>query len=314
MAESRGGAPPAFRGKSSSELGNVVENGLSSSKSSSPNCSQTSEKSREGQGHDRVGGGGGSVSVEDGNSEEEGEPKKDLWLYDGVKRRKLILYLSLMSATNRDSANLYYLLLSDVEDSLEGLEWLEDMEECVQDEIFVMYTIGSHHPAFNFDQRTFLAGVLNRIRTHRPPNPVPVAYPMAYRPAIFMQNPNPGPYMHARYPEVPRGPIRNISGNIVGMAPPMPPPAGFRTGGVRVCGPGPLLSQIPINQLNIRPATLDNSVIPGIEETVPVVCHPKKISCYNCGSNQHIGPECKQMSMEEMTKCKRMNDGFGVPN
>ncbi len=33
---------------------------------------------------------------------------------------------------------------------------------------------------------------------------------------------------------------------------------------------------------------------------------PRKISCYNCGSNKHIGPECKELSMEEMTKSNNL--------
>lgn len=44
--------------------------------------------------------------------------------------------------------------------------------------------------------------------------------------------------------------------------------------------------------------------MPPLEDPVEVNCRPRKISCYNCGSNTHLGPECKEASMEEMTRSK----------
>lgn len=98
------------------------------------------------------------------NPEENKDSRQDIWLHDGAKRRKLILYLSLLAATNHDSANLYFILMSEVQDLMENLEWLEGSDQMVQDEIQLLYTIGSHHPAFNFEQRTFLSTVLNRFK------------------------------------------------------------------------------------------------------------------------------------------------------
>lgn len=49
---------------------------------------------------------------------------------------------------------------------------------------------------------------------------------------------------------------------------------------------------------------VQNALVPGLDDPVDVSCRPRKISCYNCGSNKHIGPECKELSMEEMTKSK----------
>jgi len=105
----------------------------------------------------------------DGNSDEEIDSKRDVWLYDQTKRRKLILYLSLLQATNHDSANSYYLLLSDVEDLIDkDLDWLDDLEEMNQDEILLLYTISSQHPAFTFEQRSLLSTVLNRFKEYLP--------------------------------------------------------------------------------------------------------------------------------------------------
>jgi hypothetical protein len=141
-----------------------VENGIGPSSKTQPGGNGPSLGSDSKGNSDKSSGGGGINHNAEGTSEEETEPKRDIWLYDRTKRRKLILYLSLLQATNHDSANSYYLLLSDVEDLMETLEWLDELEEMMQDEILLLYTIGSHHPAFTFEQRTFLSTVLNRFR------------------------------------------------------------------------------------------------------------------------------------------------------
>lgn len=78
------------------------------------------------------------------------------------KRRKLILYISVLQPTNHDCANLYYTVLSDIEDS-PALAWLEDLDKDAQEEVSLLYTLASRHPAFTFEQRMFLGTVANRV-------------------------------------------------------------------------------------------------------------------------------------------------------
>ncbi|CAL8102314.1 unnamed protein product [Orchesella dallaii] len=78
------------------------------------------------------------------------------------KRRKLILFVSVLAPTNHDGANLYYTILSDIEDS-PALAWLDDLDKDAHEEVSLLYTLASRHPAFTFEQRTFLATVANRV-------------------------------------------------------------------------------------------------------------------------------------------------------
>ena len=41
----------------------------------------------------------------------------------------------------------------------------------------------------------------------------------------------------------------------------------------------------------------------GLEEFVDANARAK-MSCYNCGAQTHYGHECKENTLEEMTKCK----------
>jgi len=78
------------------------------------------------------------------------------------KRRKLILFISVLAPTNHDGANLYYTILSDIEDS-PPLSWLDELDKDAQEEVSLLYTLASRHPAFTFEQRTFLGTVANRV-------------------------------------------------------------------------------------------------------------------------------------------------------
>lgn len=44
---------------------------------------------------------------------------------------------------------------------------------------------------------------------------------------------------------------------------------------------------------------------------VPVLYAPAKLSCYNCGAAGHAGHECKEPSMEEMTRAGGYQLDFG---
>lgn len=94
-----------------------------------------------------------------GSSEDETE---SVCVTNDHKRRKLILYISVLQPTNHDGANLYYSILSDIEDS-PALAWLEDLDKDAQEEVSLLYTLASRHPAFTIAQRMFLSTVANRV-------------------------------------------------------------------------------------------------------------------------------------------------------
>ena len=124
-------------------------------------------------------------------------------IVNDLKRRKLILYISVLSPTNHDGANLYYTILSDIDDN-PALTWLEDLDKDAQEEVSLLYTLASRHPAFTFEQRMFLGTVANRV------NEV-VGSKFSSRTGSNLQQPpqshsNPGPqpvyYNHPAYPHV----------------------------------------------------------------------------------------------------------------
>ncbi|OXA65127.1 uncharacterized protein LOC110847525 isoform X2 [Folsomia candida] len=442
----------------------VIENGLpkptSPKPSNHPGGSRDSERTKSQE----------LVNHEVSNSEDENGPRKELWLHEVVKRRKLILYLSLLTSTNHDSAKLYFLLLSDVQDLSENLDWLEELDELAQDEVLLLYTIGCHHPAFNFEQRTLLASVILRFKdcmdrytkdcdplyhqhhhpsqynhinhqhyfpqqfiglmqppsVHVPSGSVthsvvinsstpgygpagPYAQPMTHgglqtsagsfpgfqqttygsvvsgvyrpnnninqqqqqqqqqpaminRPAVFMTNhgsvmnnqPNNlmnyslpfsilsiPPQQLAATPNYNNKPFLNSPSNLLSKDQPKTLSVSQQNTNFAVGsssgGDNSLMSQ---QQPGLSPQTttttisnpprgrsyetnlplqgndfpvqtsVDNAVLPGLDDPIDVSCRPRRISCYNCGSNQHVGPECKEMSMEEMTKMQyRLNYG-----
>lgn len=53
---------------------------------------------------------------------------------------------------------------------------------------------------------------------------------------------------------------------------------------------------------SVSPVNVDVAVMPPMDEFVEPIIRPRKISCYNCGANTHLGPDCKEGSMEEMTR------------
>lgn len=55
---------------------------------------------------------------------------------------------------------------------------------------------------------------------------------------------------------------------------------------------------------SLSPVNVDVAVMPPLDELVETVHRPRKISCYNCGASNHLGPDCKEGSMEEMTRRK----------
>ena len=92
-------------------------------------------------------------------------------LEDDLLRRRLILYLSLLTATNRECANAYYKLLTEVQPLLEepttttnNDSWLESLEETMLDEMAVLYTIAGNHPAFTFEQRSTMNELGTKFR------------------------------------------------------------------------------------------------------------------------------------------------------
>lgn len=122
------------------------------------------------------------------------------------KRRKLILYISVLSPTNHDGANLYYTVLSDIEDST-SLTWLEDLEKDAQEEVSLLYTLASRHPAFTFEQRMFLGTVASRVNEIVGPkfSTRPNATLSHQAPHAMNSNPGPHPvfYNHTGIPQVP---------------------------------------------------------------------------------------------------------------
>lgn len=43
---------------------------------------------------------------------------------------------------------------------------------------------------------------------------------------------------------------------------------------------------------------------PSHQIPVNAIIRSRNMSCFNCGSKTHYGQDCKELSMEEMTKCK----------
>lgn len=52
---------------------------------------------------------------------------------------------------------------------------------------------------------------------------------------------------------------------------------------------------------------------PYVPVSVPVLYAPPKLSCWNCGAAGHAGHECKEPSMEEMTRAGGYQLDFGAP-
>lgn len=82
-------------------------------------------------------------------------------LMNEMIRRRMILYLSLLSATNRDGANTFYILLVSHEISPGAFERLT---EPALAELALLYTIGFYHPAFSFSQHAVLREILMQIK------------------------------------------------------------------------------------------------------------------------------------------------------
>ncbi|CAG7706978.1 unnamed protein product [Allacma fusca] len=109
-------------------------------------------------------GGKTAINSPTNTSENEYEEGGKCLLVDDLLRRRLVLYMSLLNATNRRCANAYYKVLSEVQPLLEQNSWLDMMEESMVDEMALLYTISGNHPAFTFDQRRVMSEVGNTFR------------------------------------------------------------------------------------------------------------------------------------------------------
>jgi len=78
-------------------------------------------------------------------------------------RQKMILYLALLSATNREAASAYYELMSQTQQTVGMPGWLESLDEETLDEIALLYTLGANHPAFAFVERLMLNEILLKV-------------------------------------------------------------------------------------------------------------------------------------------------------
>lgn len=72
----------------------------------------------------------------------------------------------------------------------------------------------------------------------------------------------------------------------------------------------PVAFRGPSPYVNGEPAPAYPSPFGGF---VPMLYAPPKVSCFNCGSAGHAGHECKEPSMEEMTRAGGYQLDFGAP-
>ncbi|XP_013188885.1 ATP-dependent helicase brm isoform X2 [Amyelois transitella] len=75
-------------------------------------------------------------------------------------------------------------------------------------------------------------------------------------------------------------------------------------------GPPPAYRPPPPPFANGEPPPYGTPQFPGF---VPVLYAPPKLSCWNCGAAGHAGHECKEPSMEEMTRAGGYQLDFGAP-
>lgn len=88
-------------------------------------------------------------------------------LVDEGVRHRVLIYLSLLSGRNCKCANWFY-------KTLLRTEWVETCvlkgtcnDENIQNELLLLFTLGLHHPAFTFDQKTFFGNMLSSVMDHR---------------------------------------------------------------------------------------------------------------------------------------------------
>ena len=79
-------------------------------------------------------------------------------------RQRMICYIAVLHATNREAAGCYYALMSQVEQTIGVPGWLEGLEEIILEEVALLYTLGASHPAFSFEQRIMLSEILSKVR------------------------------------------------------------------------------------------------------------------------------------------------------
>jgi hypothetical protein len=96
---------------------------------------------------------------------------------DERARQKMIIYLSLLSGTNREAANCFYGLMSQVDQTVGDPGWLEKLDDTTLEEVALLYTLGAYHPAFSFEQRLMLMQILETVRNVLPKFQVPTRNP-----------------------------------------------------------------------------------------------------------------------------------------
>ncbi len=126
-----------------------------------------------------------NCKAEDENEDDRNSPQAggDLMVVSEDRtRQRMILYLALLTATNREAASAFYALMSQVEQTVGAPGWLEGLEEIVLEEVALLYTLGAHHPAFSFEQRIMLSEILSQVRSQLYKHKVSRSYP--YYPAL----------------------------------------------------------------------------------------------------------------------------------
>ncbi|KAB0800635.1 hypothetical protein PPYR_06375 [Photinus pyralis] len=88
-------------------------------------------------------------------------------LFDEGVRHRVLIYLSLLSASNCKCANWLY-------KTLLRTEWVESCvlrgnvkDENLQSELLLLFTMGLYHPAFTFDQKNFFGNMLAHVIEQR---------------------------------------------------------------------------------------------------------------------------------------------------
>lgn len=80
-------------------------------------------------------------------------------LLDDTTRHRVLIYISLLSARNCACANWFY-------KNLFRTDWIDEYfkgkykDETVLDEFILLFTLGTHHPAFSFEQKRYFSDVL----------------------------------------------------------------------------------------------------------------------------------------------------------
>ncbi|KOB73856.1 Zinc finger CCHC domain-containing protein 2 [Operophtera brumata] len=263
---------------------------------------------------------------------------------DPRTRRKMALYVSLLRSCNFACATTLYNAMASLEQS--GL--LKGLYGDLLEEILLLYTMALHHPAFTFDQKSHFGDILDKLklednqRIQFPEqqehiNVVPVSGShtlSSITPNMSVPPPNlsslgpppglmyvktPGVQVTHPPPGLPMPPQYNM-GEYIGphgwatniIVAPLNPPIEVMNYQATASGgppPSPLVSSPGDSRAASPPPPYPPAApYPGF---VPVLFAPPKLSCWNCGAAGHAGHECKEPSMEEMTRAGTYQLDFG---